>query len=169
MYQWWFFSCFVGLATWAYLAGKEWKALGPGKATGLALIQTLIATAILTVGFLLEPRLLPILGIEAGAPAMPEGGEIATAIFSALVPAGVVLVLAREGKDRGARIRNAIAAAVLALMLLDIFWSFFGRRPVEQFLFSLFSDAIGGAIAGLLIGLAIEATRPKSAAQTPVS
>lgn len=159
MYQNWFFACFVGLATWAYLAGKEWKTLGPGKAIGLGLLQTLIATAILTIGFLLEPRLLPILGIEGGAPAMPEGGEIATAIFSALVPAGVVLVAAREGKDRGSRIRNAMATAVLALMLLDIFWSFFGRRPVEQFMFSLFSDAIGGAIAGLIIGLAIEATR----------
>lgn len=167
MYQWWFFSCLVGLVTWAYLAGKEWKALGPGRSIALGLVQVLIATAVLTVGFLLEPRLLPILGIEGGAPEMPSGSELAIAVFSALVPAGVVLVSAREGKDRGARMRNAMAAAVLALMLLDLFWSFFGRRPLEQFLFSLFSDAIGGAIAGLVIGLALEAIRAQREA-TPV-
>lgn len=161
MYQWWFFSCFVGLATWTYLAGKEWKVLGPGRAIALGLVQVLMATTVLTVGFLLEPRLLPILGIEGGAPTMPDGGEVAIAMFSALVPAGIVLVSGREGKDRGARIRNAMAAAVLALMLLDLFWSFFGRRPLEQFLFSLFSDAIGGAIAGLVIGLALETIRAR--------
>lgn len=160
MYQWWFFSCALGLATWAYLAGKDWRVLG-ARALLLGLAQLLVSAIVLTCGFLLEPRIQTML--DSGILDLPVGGELWIAFFSALVPAAVVIVSAREGKDRVARLRNAMAAAVITLLVLDNVWNLLARRPLEQFLFSLFSDAIGGAIAGLLIGLAAEGIRRQPA------
>jgi len=163
MWQWWFFACGVVLATWAYLTRKEWAVLGspqPGprlRATVRALVRLLIPVSVLTAGFVLEPILgSPFL---EGSLRTPEPGEIWIAFFSALVPAGIVAVASGIGRSRTERVKNAVAAAVLSLLLLDNIWNILARRPIEQFLFSLFSDVIGGTVAGVVVGLASELTR----------
>ena len=167
MWEWWVLSCAVGLATWAYLTGKIWRSLGTSgsapraRVALIALAQVLVSVIVLTGGFLLEPAIAAAMDPESGGMRPPGGGEILVAIFSGLVPACVVAMAAREGQDRGARLRNACAASVIMLLLLDNVWNILARRPVEQFLFSLFSDVLGGALAGLVVGFALEEIRTR--------
>ncbi len=156
------------LGTWAYLTQTEWRSITEPTARDrivgwlLALSRLLIAIAVLTFGFVLEPVLQAAmeLGVEAaGNLLQPE--LLTVAFFSALIPADIVTVVANEGKDRRERLQKACITAMVTLAILDTVWNFIAIRPFVQYLFSLFSDVVGGAVVGLVIGMATEFTRTK--------
>ncbi len=156
MFQWLFFSFALALATWAFLTGKAWKAAGetPGgqrlRIALLVLARIAVAIAVLSIGFVLEPALRL---ASTGGSADEALAGIGGAFFSGMVPASVVTVVADVARNRKDRISNSAVAAVFILVLLDVGFSFLAPRPGDEFLFSMFSDLFGGAVAGIIVGL----------------
>ena len=164
------------LGTWAYLTQAEWRSVTEPTARDrivgwlLALCRLLVAIAVLTIGFVLEPVIQTAmeLGAEAAGNQLQPDLFI-VAFFSALIPADIVTVVANEGKDRRERLQKACITAMVTLAILDTVWNFIAIRPFVQYLFSLFSDIVGGVVVGLVISVATEFTRTKRSGESSPS
>ena len=174
MWEWWFFSCLAAFATWLFLAQNEASKLSvPGTSPRvivylMSLARLLLAIAVLTIGYILEPMLRTVMELGPGQAIESLGAgaftQFMVALFSAMVPASIATVVANEGKDLKEKIQKGAITAVISLVILDTVWNFIAIRPFADYLFSLFSDLIGGAIAGALIGYAAQMAQDKQAA-----
>lgn len=117
-----------------------------------------IAVPILALGFIVEPALWTL--FQRGAIEIPEAlaevltpyGLLSHTLEPSLLPAGVLAFMTAIPRTRYARIFLCAGGAVLALGVYDLLARIAPLSPSSPLAFSLGSDLVGGAFAGILAG-----------------
>jgi hypothetical protein len=157
MELWWqVFAWAVGVVTFFFLAQRESHVRSIPAALGLVLLKLVVAVGVIGFGYGLEPALWSGIqgGVDKGLGQLAEllGGDALGLFASGLIPGGVALLVATVAPNRTSAVQRAVITAILCLALTDVVWSVLTVRPLETLVFSLFSDVLGGALAGAFIG-----------------
>ncbi len=166
---WWqFFSWAVVVVTLIFLTQRGAVDQGFAPAFGLTVLKLLVAVSIIGFGYGLEPSLWVALTDSPG-----KGLESLTAqlgdnwyglLSSGFISGSLALLVATTAPDGKEAIQRAAIAVIVCLAAADIVFNVVNSRPVENLLFSLFSDVLGGAIAGILVAkVAGMQPKPKAA------
>lgn len=136
---------------------------------GLHLFTSIICAvagiAIMSLGPLLSRMLY--MSVMAGIPAMwdemtsglAQFGSLVVyhGIFFGLFPGTVTAMAALSGRDRKQRIKRAIVTAVVSLMIVDtVQFMQESSGAMSSYLYALFTNLLGGPIAGYLIAIVAE-------------
>lgn len=153
---WLAFSWALFVVTFVFLAQRESKVRPIPAALGLAFLKLAIASVVIGFGYGLEPALWA--GLQGGPEkGLEELGRLLgehwyRLLTSGFLPACLGLTVASLAATPQAGTQRAILVVVLSLAFADVFWSVANSRPIENLVFSLFSDVFGGLIAGLFVG-----------------
>ena len=172
---WLAFSWALFVVTLIFLAQRESKVRPIAASLGLTFLRLTIASVVIGFGYGLEPALWA--GIQNGPEkGLEELGRLLgdhwyRLLTSGFLPACLGLTAASSAATKQAGMQRAVIVVILALMVADVFWSVANSRPIENLIFSLFSDVFGGLIAGLFVGWLAgwraATSRPAPAASTP--
>ncbi len=172
---WWqFFSWAVVLVTLIFLTQRGAVDQGVARALVLSVVKLLVAVSIIGFGYGLEPSLWlgltdsPGKGLESLATQL--GDNWYGLLSSGFIPGSLALLVATAAPNGKEAIQRAAIAVILCLAAADIVFNVVNSRPVENLLFSLFSDVLGGAIAGILVAkVAGLQAKPRPAPAAPSS
>ena len=156
MELWWqLFAWAVGIVTLVFLTQRGAVGQPIPLAFGLAFVRLVLSVGLIGFGYGLEPALWstiqdgPGKGIEMLGAIL---GSNALGLFaSGLVPGSLALLVATTAPNQKERVQRAVIAVIVCIALADIAWNVFNNRPLEGLLFSLFSDVLGGVVAGIII------------------
>lgn len=156
MELWWqLFAWAVAIVTLVFLTQRWSWSMSIPAAFGLALLKVVVAVAIIGFGYGLEPALWsaiqdgPDKGLESLGTLL---GSNSYGLFSSgLIPGSLALLVAVIAPNAKERVQRAVIVVIVCLALADIAWNVTNTRPLETLLFSLFSDVLGGVIAGIII------------------
>ncbi len=155
---------FVNVAWWLFsLYGAIWiMARRPPYASVAHRILVLsvtqaIALILFTLGFILEPTLWILL--NQGVLEIPEAldslftvsGFVSHVFEPALLPASVAVLTAAITARRSSRVLFCASSTVAVLLAYDLVIRLLGKPVQSPLVFSVFSDVLGGTLAGALV------------------
>lgn len=156
MELWWqLFAWAVGIVTLVFLTQRGAVGQPIALAFGLAFVRLVLSVGLIGFGYGLEPALWSAIqdGLDKGFGMLGTLlGSNALGLFaSGLIPGSLALLVAATAPNQKERVQRSVIAVILCIALADIVWNVVNTRPLEGLLFSLFSDVLGGVLAGIII------------------
>jgi len=125
----------------------------------IAVTNLIVGVLILSVGFIVQPMIWFTLhyGIVGAQAALTMyGSEPFNLLMIGLLPGTVTAAIAASGNTLALKVRRGSIAAIVTLIIWDLAHILPSNAVPETLWFSMLSDVIGGILAGIIVGFAID-------------